>query len=114
MSAGAQPCTREAIFHEVRQKTGRPGAQAYLDEMCGDRLCPARVDSNSASSPTTTPTSSVRSSEATVPPPRSSALVRTAGSSVIGPYKLLEQIGEGGMGVVYMAEQQTPVRRGSP
>jgi WD40 repeat protein/serine/threonine protein kinase len=31
--------------------------------------------------------------------------------SQIGPYKLLQQIGEGGMGVVHMAEQTEPVRR---
>jgi tetratricopeptide (TPR) repeat protein/serine/threonine protein kinase len=32
-------------------------------------------------------------------------------SAQIGPYKLLQQIGEGGMGTVYLAEQQEPVRR---
>jgi serine/threonine protein kinase/Tfp pilus assembly protein PilF len=29
----------------------------------------------------------------------------------IGPYKLMEQIGEGGMGLVYVAEQEQPIRR---
>src|SRR2546423_5550200 len=31
--------------------------------------------------------------------------------TMVGPYKLLEQIGAGGMGVVYMAEQLRPARR---
>jgi serine/threonine protein kinase/Tfp pilus assembly protein PilF len=31
--------------------------------------------------------------------------------TTIGPYKLVEQIGEGGFGIVYLAEQQQPVRR---
>src|SRR5262245_46886639 len=36
---------------------------------------------------------------------------REGPGTVLGPYKLLEQIGEGGFGVVFLAEQTQPVRR---
>src|SRR5437899_7344247 len=38
-------------------------------------------------------------------------LLRELPGTVIGPYKLLQQIGEGGMGTVFMAEQTQPVQR---
>src|SRR5262245_49525494 len=31
--------------------------------------------------------------------------------NLIGPYKLIETIGEGGMGVVWLAQQERPVKR---
>jgi serine/threonine protein kinase len=44
-------------------------------------------------------------------PPVPYPLVDGEKHPVIGPYKLLEQIGEGGMGVVYVALQEQPIRR---
>jgi len=37
--------------------------------------------------------------------------VQAGPGTVIGPYKLLQQIGEGGMGIVFMAEQIEPIQR---
>src|SRR5580698_2513849 len=36
---------------------------------------------------------------------------RACAGTIIGSYKLLQQIGEGGMGTVFMAEQTKPVQR---
>lgn len=44
--------------------------------------------------------------ETEIPPP----VTITAGTQ-IGPYKLLQKIGEGGMGVVFLARQSDPIRR---
>jgi serine/threonine protein kinase len=38
-------------------------------------------------------------------------LVTEGPGPVVGHYKLLQEIGEGGCGVVYMAEQEEPIRR---
>ena len=43
--------------------------------------------------------------------PGQSELFAERPGQIIGRYKLLEEIGQGGFGVVYMAEQEEPVRR---
>ncbi len=52
-----------------------------------------------------------RFSPVTALPPSAYRPISEGPGTMVGRYKLLQQIGEGGMGVVYMAAQETPVRR---
>ncbi len=50
-------------------------------------------------------------SPAITPPETDLSATQKSRTRKIGPYKLLQQIGEGGMGTVYMAEQTRPISR---
>ncbi len=84
----------------------------YLGQLAVNTLLKeAKVSSQAASDPLLrVDTDSVPSESTTAPPPAPSVFVEGPGTR-IGPYKLLQEIGEGGMGKVYMAEQIEPVRR---
>jgi tetratricopeptide (TPR) repeat protein/tRNA A-37 threonylcarbamoyl transferase component Bud32 len=87
---------------------------AYLDEACaGDAALRRRVEQLLAASEAA---GAFLESPAAVPP-KPGATIRLELTPIekpgdkIGRYKLLQQIGEGGCGIVYMADQEEPVQR---
>jgi len=105
----SQP-NNEAIFHAARAIPDPDRRDAYVREACGrdeDRVAHLQALLLAADAP-----------DSLLDRPAGSDRVPTGDrptgeglGAVIGPYKLREQIGEGGFGVVFMAEQTEPVRR---
>src|SRR5689334_1853839 len=99
------------IFIAARHIASPEDRSGYLDEACGgDAALRARIDEllqaqDQAGSFLRHPAGGAYA------PTISERPLTEATGTVIGPYKLLKQIGEGGMGTVYLAEQTEPVQR---
>jgi serine/threonine protein kinase/tetratricopeptide (TPR) repeat protein len=103
------PSPLESIFFAALQKQPGPERSEYLDQACAgdvelrrqlERMLAAQADAGSFME------RPALAGDATI----NHSIIEGPGT-VIGHYKLLEQIGEGGFGVVYLADQEKPVKR---
>ena len=102
------PLPEESIFAQALEITSAAERAAFLDRVCGhDQALRTEVEAL------------LRAQERSgdlldLPenvPVTTDLPAREGRGTVIGPYKLLEPIGEGGMGTVWMAEQTDPIQR---
>ena len=101
--------SEEEIFHQALARTDPAERAAYLQQACGgDEVLRASIEELLRADVGAT-------GFMEQPPPKVAATVDVPvgerPGTLIGPYKLLQEIGEGGMGTVFMAEQTEPVRR---
>jgi eukaryotic-like serine/threonine-protein kinase len=109
-----QPSREKQIYIAALQLATREERAAYLKDACaGDAALRQRVEAllqaYDQAGNSLDPDLTVKSAPSSNPPV-AEKLTEKPGDR-INRYKLLQEIGEGGCGVVYMAEQEEPVRR---
>jgi serine/threonine protein kinase len=104
-----EPKSIDRIYWDAAQITSAAERDVYLDAACaGDGALRQRVEHLLQLRPQA---EGFLESPATAPGAALDEPLSERPGTVIGPYKLMEQIGEGGMGLVFVAEQQHPIRR---
>src|SRR5262245_57639431 len=97
----------ESIFNVARKLATPDARRDYLEQTCGgDEALRSRVEALLQ-----VHDQDQSFLQASVPSRTMDEPVAEGPGIVIGPYNLLEQIGEGGMGTVWMAQQTEPVKR---
>jgi serine/threonine protein kinase/tetratricopeptide (TPR) repeat protein len=105
----ARPVSIKAVFDRALEMESAGERKAYLDEACA--AAPEFREKVEALLKAYDEAGSFLESPAAVLAATIDDPVTERPGTVLGPYKLMEQIGEGGMGLVFVAEQQQPVRR---
>jgi serine/threonine protein kinase len=116
----------EALFDAARNLASPAARRAFLDQACTDdpgrrakveALLAAEAEAekffNDAALSVVLTASGSQEAAVKIGPPgaKTEDGITEVSGTRIGRYKLLQRIGEGGGGVVYMAEQEEPVRR---
>ena len=106
-----KPQLKDDIFHAAAEITDPQQCAAYLDDACGGdaelrREVQALLDHDAAAQ-SFLRQPAIAADNAT----ESCQAISEGPGTKIGPYTLREQIGEGGFGLVFVAEQMEPVRR---